>query len=188
MEISRVGHECLPHLFNGGPDDIEDIAPPPAVDGTNGFPDRVVQEDGLTIRLLDQKACARPIADQGIVPIHLGVLGNPANPVDPVGVDLSGGNQDWYAKQSFDPAAVGSDVFFGVANAETQVQRGKRARTDTLFAVEHGMPGSQVAAPEYSGFVGFFRLTGYHLKYGIKKGKAPKGFPLLCQYLFTCSA
>ena len=73
---------------------LRTLAPPAAVNGTNGPPARIVQEDGLAIGLLDQQACARPIADQGVVPFHFHIVGNPVDPVDPVGVDLSGGNQD----------------------------------------------------------------------------------------------
>ena len=83
--IAPVFHLHALHCFSGN---IEDIAPPAAMDCSNSPVVRIMQENGLAVRLLNEQAYAGLIGYEGIISFYLHIPLAAFNAVNGIAMNL----------------------------------------------------------------------------------------------------
>jgi hypothetical protein len=116
------------HDINGARDDVDDAAPPTAMNVGHHVPDRFVQENSLAVCNLDHQKFFSDVGDHGVtdklcrVPVVCPDVVLPADDQDPAAVDLLGKNKMLSPDALRHNAPVFLNMFIIIANAVADIQ------------------------------------------------------------------
>jgi hypothetical protein len=101
---------------------------------------RIVEQDGLTVGMLDHQANAFGVGHQPIKPLQLLIAVTPFfNPENLIPMDLSGRNQTGDPQHFFYSLTIALHLLCLVSHAKATVERVKGGATGSMMAVKGGL-------------------------------------------------